>query len=168
MCLGASGSVRARQDAVVGACACIDVHTFWPLNFQPPSTLVGLRASARRGRSLRPARRRAGTRRCPRAVWRDELGLLLFVAVRDQRRDDPVADDHVVRLDLRGRAVPRRSTSWLTASAACPTGREVRCGVAVFRRGTSSARRLRVRAAATASSARTSARIASASGGNSI
>ena len=37
LCCGASGSVRARQ-MPQSARSATDVHTFWPVSFQPPST----------------------------------------------------------------------------------------------------------------------------------
>ncbi len=41
LCLATSESVRARQ-IPQSATLAIDVHTFWPCSFQPPSTLVAL------------------------------------------------------------------------------------------------------------------------------
>ena len=47
LCLGRSGSVRARQIAQ-SACAASEVHTFWPVIDQPPSTLTAfVRSEAR-------------------------------------------------------------------------------------------------------------------------
>src|SRR6202034_3479618 len=41
LCFGASGSVRARHTPHCALCAD-DVHTFWPVNSQPPSTRTAL------------------------------------------------------------------------------------------------------------------------------
>ena len=47
LCCGASGSVRARQIAKSVSCAS-DVHTFWPVSRQPPSTRTARVRSAAR------------------------------------------------------------------------------------------------------------------------
>ena len=46
-CRGAAGSVRARQ-MPRSALAAIDVHTFWPVSRQPPSTRAALVATEAR------------------------------------------------------------------------------------------------------------------------
>ena len=47
LCLGAPGSVRARHMAQ-SASRASEVHTFWPLSFQPPSTFSAVVRSAAR------------------------------------------------------------------------------------------------------------------------
>ncbi len=47
LCLGASGSVRARHTPHAALCAA-DVHTFWPVSFQPPSARTAFVRSAAR------------------------------------------------------------------------------------------------------------------------
>ena len=53
--------------------------------------------------------------------------------MRDERRDDPVADDHVVRLDLRRAQLLGDHELADGVGGLAPRSREVRCGVALFR-----------------------------------
>ncbi len=126
LCCGTSGSVRARQ-MPQSARSATEVHTFWPVSFQPPSTFSArVRSEARSEpepgsekswhQTSWPSRDgRTNRSRCSSVPWAMIVG-----------RAQPA-------ITMSGRSTSARASSWsittcCTASAPSPAGAG-QCGV---------------------------------------
>ena len=100
-CFGRSGAVRARQ---MPHCAwpAIDVHTFWPLSTQPPSTRVARVESAARSEPAPGSLNSWHQLISPRSVGGIQRSCCSGGAEHDERRERPCTDADVGALHLGG------------------------------------------------------------------
>ena len=94
LCLGASGSVRARQTPHCAQSAR-DVHTFCPVSFQPPSARTAFMRSEARSDPAPGSLNSWHQNTSPRSVGRQESLDLLAAAVLENRWGGPPSDHQV-------------------------------------------------------------------------
>ena len=101
LCFGASGSVRARQTPHCAQFAR-DVHTFWPVSFQPPSTLTAFMRSDARSEPAPGSLNSWHQKSSPlQGGWYESLHLR-GAAVLENGRRRPPADHQIGAVDTGG------------------------------------------------------------------
>ena len=126
LCCGASGSVRARQ-MPQSARSATEVHTFWPVSLQPPSTRSALVRSEARSEPEPGSENSWHHTSSPRSDGSTNRSRCASLPC------SRIVGSAQPAITMSGRATPARASSssmtiWVTASAPRPYGAG-QCGV---------------------------------------
>ena len=126
LCWGASGSVRARQ-MPQSARSATEVHTFWPVSFQPPSTRSALVRSEARSEPDPGSEKSWHHTSSPRSDGSTNRSRCSSLPC------STIVGSAQPAITMSGRVTPARASSssmtiWVTASAPRPYGAG-QCGV---------------------------------------